>query len=148
MICLSDNNATEVASLQNHRSFLSLLHLLSPLLNLHRCFIFYDVTRLCSGPFPKETIIIVMEVSQSLDDIVNSLESCATSITNAHKSVSPVETASASSSRTTHSQTQIEKCKSVCEKYLSITLLPDTQTPTGTLTLINANSSSTICWWT
>ena len=76
MISPSKNNATEVASLQNDRPFLAVVHSL----------------RRHSRIPSTGNCITVMEVFSLLKIFVNSLsESCVTSITSAHEPVSPVE---------------------------------------------------------
>jgi hypothetical protein len=155
MISPSDNNATEVASLQNDpfvSPFLSFAPFVEPPSQPSSSMTLPLNAAMIHSPRRQPRIpstgnrITVMEVSQSLNDFVNSqspLESCATSISgSAYEPVSPVEIAS--SSRTTRSQIQAEKRKSAYEKYSAITLPPlkeeatPTQTPAGTLTRINA----------
>jgi hypothetical protein len=155
MISPSDNNATEVASLQHDPfvgSYLSSAPFVEPpsqpssslTLPMNAAAMVHSPRRQPRIPSTGNRIT-VMEVSQSLNDFVNShspLESCATSISIAHEPVSPVEVSS--SSRTIRSQIQAEKRKSAYEKYSAITLPPlkeeatPTQTPAGTLTRINA----------
>ena len=156
MISPSDNNATEVSSLQNDpfvSPFLSFAPFVEPPSQPSSSMTLPLNAAMVHSPRRQPRIpstgsrITVMEVSQSLNDFVNSqsplpVESCATSISSAYEPVSPVEIAS--SSRTTRSQIQAKKRKSAYEKYLAITLPPlkeeatPTQTPAGTLTRINA----------
>lgn len=156
MISPSDNNATEVASLQNDpfefvSPFLSFAPFVEPPSQSSSSMTLPMNAAVVHSPRRHSRIpstgnrITVMEVSQSFNDFVNSqnsLESCATSISSVHEPASPVEIAL--SSRTTRSQIQAEKRNSAYEKYSAITLPPlkeeatPTQTPAGTLTRINA----------